>query len=83
MGQSVTLASPRLAAVSRRSPVATLVPCISVFPTELGWFGLLGADSSVCGLVIGHASEDEVRRAAGDLGKLSEADRWKARDGTS
>jgi len=37
---------------------------LSVFPTNLGWFGLLGSESQLVSVWIGHASADEVRRAA-------------------
>lgn len=41
------------------SPVSQL----AVFPTRLGWFGLLGHGRTVCGLTIGHRSADKVRDA--------------------
>ncbi len=34
---------------------------LSVFVTEVGWFGLLGDSGNLLGLTIGHASADEVR----------------------
>lgn len=36
---------------------------LSVFPTDLGWFGLIGVAQTVSGLCIGHISADEVRAA--------------------
>jgi len=36
---------------------------ISIFATQLGWFGLTGAAQEVSGLTIGHGSADEVRAA--------------------
>jgi methylated-DNA-[protein]-cysteine S-methyltransferase len=35
---------------------------LSIFPTGLGWFGLYGTGKKLSGLIIGHASADEVRR---------------------
>lgn len=50
------------------------MPRLAIFPTDLGWFGLLGADvpkaddpapddAEILRLVIGHASDGDVRRA--------------------
>jgi methylated-DNA-[protein]-cysteine S-methyltransferase len=39
-------------------------PTLSIFPTNLGWFGLLGKNSRLASVLVGHASADEVRRAA-------------------
>jgi methylated-DNA-[protein]-cysteine S-methyltransferase len=50
-------------AVARRKP-PTAVPSLAVFPTNLGWFGLLGSADQLVWIQIGHASADEVRRAA-------------------
>jgi methylated-DNA-[protein]-cysteine S-methyltransferase len=36
---------------------------LSIFPTNLGWFGLLGRNSRLVAVIVGHASADEVRRA--------------------
>ena len=47
---------------ARRSHVAA-VPSLSIFPTNLGWFGLLGRDSRLVSVTVGHASADDVRRA--------------------
>ena len=38
---------------------------LSVFPTSLGWFGLLGDGQSVHGVQIGHSSAASVRRRIG------------------
>ena len=42
-------------------------PTLSIFPTNLGWFGLLGRGSRLLSVLIGHVSADEVRRAAARL----------------
>lgn len=39
-------------------------PSLSIFPTNLGWFGLLGVGGRLFSVQIGHASNAEVRRAA-------------------
>ncbi len=36
---------------------------LAIFPTDLGWFGLLGDEEGVHKLVIGHASETSARKA--------------------
>jgi methylated-DNA-[protein]-cysteine S-methyltransferase len=36
---------------------------LSIFPTNFGWFGLLGRDSRLVAVTIGHASANEVRGA--------------------
>ena len=46
----------------RRSRVAP-VPSLSIFPTNLGWFGLIGCDERLVSVLVGHASADDVRRA--------------------
>jgi len=56
MGQS---ASRR---VGRRA-AATTIPSLSIFPTNLGWFGLLGEESHLVSVLAGHASANDVRRA--------------------
>jgi methylated-DNA-[protein]-cysteine S-methyltransferase len=50
-------------AIQRRQP-PTAVPTLAIFPTNLGWFGLLGIGDQLDWIQIGHASADEVRRAA-------------------
>ncbi len=42
----------------------TPLPTLSIFPTNLGWFGLLGRNSRLAAVLVGHASAEEVRRAA-------------------
>lgn len=46
------------------------VPCLSIFPTNLGWFGLLGRDSRLSAVWAGHASDADVRRAASETADL-------------
>src|SRR5262249_55072487 len=43
---------------------AKSVPSLSVFPTNLGWFGLVGESRRLVALLVGHASADDVRSAA-------------------
>ena len=57
MGQSA------MSRAARRN-AAKSVPSLSVFPTNLGWFGLVGQPPSLLGLLVGHASADEVRNTA-------------------
>jgi len=70
MGQSASRAI-------RRPSAAPSLPTISIFPTNLGWFGLLGNDSQLAAVWIGHSSEEQVRRAARqrltDAGKPADA----------
>ena len=44
---------------------------LAIFPTELGWIGLLGCQGRLVRLTIGHASSDKVRheiyKASGDV----------------
>ena len=58
VGQSASHANVR-----QSSP--TGIPNLSIFPTNLGWFGLLGHELLLVSVWAGHASADEVRRAAG------------------
>jgi methylated-DNA-[protein]-cysteine S-methyltransferase len=54
---------------------ARSTPVAAIFPTDLGWFGLVGTERRVVSLTIGHSSAAQVRnslgrndlRAAGDL----------------
>lgn len=56
MGQS--------ARTRNRRPVEPLGgPNLHVFPTNLGWFGILGINQRLMSVFIGHASEAEVRQA--------------------
>ena len=60
MGQRAT--SERESQAKDAAPsFATGMPRLSVFATDLGWFGLIGYDQTVLSLSIGHASEQEVR----------------------
>lgn len=65
MGQSLDFATIDRS-IDAGPSVATGRRRLSVFPTDLGWFGLLGTDEAVLRLTIGHASADEVRAAAGE-----------------
>lgn len=49
--------------VANRQSGAKGVPELSVFNTDLGWFGLLGTPRELIALTIGHAGADEVRAA--------------------
>jgi methylated-DNA-[protein]-cysteine S-methyltransferase len=44
---------------------------LSIFPTNLGWFGLLGLNSRLISVWAGHICDADVHRAAGDLGDLA------------
>jgi len=46
---------------------------ISIFPTELGWFGLIGRENMLDSLSIGHLSRDQVRR---HFNRSQEMSRW-------
>ncbi len=39
------------------------MPQLAIFPTDVGWFGLVGAERTVTRLCIGHISADRVRKA--------------------
>lgn len=54
--------SERTVSARRRLPIG--VTSLAVFPTNLGWFGLVGANRTLQWMQIGHASAVEVRRAA-------------------
>jgi methylated-DNA-[protein]-cysteine S-methyltransferase len=43
---------------------ATGAPDLSIFPTSIGWFGLVGAGGRLVRILFGHSSADEVREAA-------------------
>ena len=62
MGQSAVF-SVRDGRIDDRQSVAEPLPQLSIFPTNLGWFGLLGANRRILGLLIGHISASEVREA--------------------
>lgn len=57
MGQSAKLRG-------RRTSVPNGVPSLSIFPTNLGWWGLVGQPPRLLRVFFGHASADEVRRTA-------------------
>jgi methylated-DNA-[protein]-cysteine S-methyltransferase len=56
MGQSAR--SP-----NRQPAEATVGLNLHVFPTNLGWFAILGVEQRLVAVFIGHTSEAEVRRA--------------------
>jgi len=56
--------------IARRDAAAEL-PCLSIFPTNLGWFGLLGRANRLAAVIAGHGSAAEVRRATGASGKVA------------
>ncbi|MEX2285769.1 MAG: methylated-DNA--[protein]-cysteine S-methyltransferase [Planctomycetaceae bacterium] len=62
MGQRAGLLrrSPR---VGKRPADDARVAQLTIFRTDLGWFGLWGNGENVAALSIGHESPDEVRRA--------------------
>ncbi|MBS0264351.1 MAG: methylated-DNA--[protein]-cysteine S-methyltransferase [Planctomycetes bacterium] len=57
MGQS---APPRIRGPQRPDGVLHL----SIFPTNIGWFGLIGHGTHLLSVMAGHVSAAEVRRAA-------------------
>ncbi len=57
MGQSAKSAG-------RREGAGDSIPSLSIFPTNLGWFGLVGEAKRLAAVLVGHASADEVRKAA-------------------
>jgi methylated-DNA-[protein]-cysteine S-methyltransferase len=63
MGQRL-VTRPKRRATSR--PVSAEVPpvSLSIFETEMGWFGLIGREEVVVRILIGHASAEQVRSAA-------------------
>ena len=68
---------PAIATNAARSIVAarTLSPdLLSVFPTEIGWFGLLGSSQGVTRMTFGHATPMEVRQALGVAHAVEETD---------
>ena len=58
------MAGQRTSVIAERD-TRTGVPSLSIFPTNLGWFGLLGRDSRLVAVWAGHISPAEVHRAAG------------------
>src|SRR5258708_6349240 len=63
--KGVPVAGQRTTSANTRSDTRTDIPSLSIFPTNLGWFGLLGCDSRLAAVFAGHGSANEVRRAAG------------------
>ena len=57
-------------AIARRD-TETAISSLAIFPTNLGWFGLLGRDSRLVAVLAGHASAAEVRLAAGATADLA------------
>jgi methylated-DNA-[protein]-cysteine S-methyltransferase len=56
---------PKRRATSRPKPVETPQSAsLSIFDTEMGWFGLIGNGDIVARVLIGHASAEQVRSAA-------------------
>lgn len=43
---------------------------LSIFPSALGWFGLIGRDGVVRHVLVGHPSEKHVRKAAFQIGQI-------------
>ena len=55
MGQSVIIKGNPI------EDIGLAAVSLSVFSTDLGWFGLLGGENKLISLRIGHRSGDEVR----------------------
>ncbi len=64
MGQRLLVRSKRRAGSKTGVLVAVQPASLSVFDTELGWFGLVGRGEMVMRLFLGHASAEQVRSAA-------------------
>jgi methylated-DNA-[protein]-cysteine S-methyltransferase len=62
MGQRL-VTRPKRRATSRPDGAADQ-PALSIFDTEMGWFGLVGRGDVVLRVLIGHASAEQVRSAA-------------------
>ena len=60
MGQKVVSRKKQQRIDNDRSEGRCL-PQLSIFPTDLGWFGLWGSGSRIRGLTIGHTSLTDVR----------------------
>lgn len=57
--------------------VATVMPKICVFPTEIGWMGLAGCGRQIERLVFGHSSADAVwERVIAEAGPDFEESNW-------
>ena len=64
------MAGQRTTSSNARRNMPAYFPCLSIFPTNLGWFGLLGRDSRLIAVLAGHISETDVRHAGGELADL-------------
>jgi methylated-DNA-[protein]-cysteine S-methyltransferase len=64
MGQRLLVHSPGQADSKSVVWAAVQPACLSIFDTELGWFGLLGQGQIVKRIFLGHPSAEQVRRAA-------------------
>ena len=62
--------TPRTTTPQRESTPVSL----SVFPTEIGWFGLLGSSQGVTRMTFGHATPLEVRQTLGVAHAVEESD---------
>lgn len=65
------MAGQRTSSPIARRGAAADVPTLSIFPTNLGWFGVLGCNGRLIAVIAGHGSAAEVRRAAGDSAKAA------------
>jgi methylated-DNA-[protein]-cysteine S-methyltransferase len=65
MGQRLVTRPKRRATSRPEGLVHEVQPAsLSIFDTEMGWFGLVGSGDVVVRVFIGHASADQVRSAA-------------------
>ncbi len=67
MGQRLLARSGNQVASQKPVPAARGPVSLSIFDTELGWFGLLGRGDAVKRIFLGHLSAEQVRRAAADV----------------
>lgn len=51
-------------------------PCLSVFRTPLGWFGLVGQSDCLTGVYVGHTSASSVRAAAEQPSSVAQRGDW-------
>jgi methylated-DNA-[protein]-cysteine S-methyltransferase len=63
--KGVVVAGQRTTSPKARLQAPVDVPSLSIFTTNLGWFGLLGRGGRLIAVIAGHGSAAEVRRAAG------------------
>ena len=59
MGQRVVSMMAKNRAPGRPS-AATPMPFLGIFPTEIGWMGLVGRENHVERLIFGHSSPDSL-----------------------